>query len=41
VEADNLGDSLVPDEIGVPLPGRAFYATLSWSAQPAEQTRAN
>ena len=30
-EADNLGDSLVPDEVGFPLPGRAFYATLSWS----------
>ncbi len=35
-EGDNLGDSLVPDEIGYPLPGRAFYATLSWSAAPGE-----
>lgn len=34
LEADNLGDTLVPDEIGYPLPGRAFYATLSWSGSP-------
>jgi hypothetical protein len=31
LEGENLGDSLVPDQIGFPLPGRAFYATLSWS----------
>ncbi|HYB98538.1 MAG TPA: TonB-dependent receptor [Candidatus Limnocylindrales bacterium] len=33
LEAENLGNSLVPDEIGSPLPSRAFYATLSWSGQ--------
>ena len=32
IEGDNLGDSLIPDQIGFPLPGRAFYATLSWQA---------
>jgi outer membrane cobalamin receptor len=31
VEGNNLSDSLVPDVIGYPLPGRSFYATLSWS----------
>jgi outer membrane cobalamin receptor len=31
LEGNNLGNSLVPDTIGYPLPGRAFYATLSWS----------
>jgi outer membrane cobalamin receptor len=31
VEGNNLGNTLIPDEIGFPLPGRAFYATLSWS----------
>lgn len=36
VEAENLGNSLVPDEIGYPLPGRAFYATLSWAPAPPE-----
>jgi len=36
VEADNITDSLVPDQIGFPLPGRAFYATLSWSAAPGQ-----
>jgi len=32
LEADNLGNDLTPDQIGFPLPGRAFYATLSWSS---------
>jgi len=36
LEADNLGNSLVPDEEGFPLPGRSFFAILSWSAQPSE-----
>lgn len=39
LEAHNLGNSLVPDEIGYPLPGRAFYATLSWSLPGDEGTR--
>lgn len=34
LEGENLGDSLIPDEIGFPLPGRAFYATLSWQGGP-------
>jgi len=37
LEADNIGNSLVPDEIGFPLPGRSFYATLSWSAAPKDE----
>lgn len=36
LEADNLGNSLVPDEIGYPLPGRSFFATLSWSLPPKD-----
>lgn len=36
LEANNLGDSLVPDEIGFPLPGRSFFATLSWSMMPKD-----
>jgi outer membrane receptor protein involved in Fe transport len=39
LEADNLGDTLVPDQIGFPLPGRSFYATLSWSDSAADGTR--
>ncbi len=35
LEGDNLGNDLTPDEIGFPLPGRAFYATLSWSSPRA------
>lgn len=35
LEANNLSDSLVPDIYQYPLPGRSFYATLSWSA-PSE-----
>jgi len=35
LEGDNLGDDLTPDQIGFPLPGRAVYATLSWSSQSA------
>jgi outer membrane cobalamin receptor len=31
LECENLGDTLVPDPLNFPLPGRAFYATLSWS----------
>ncbi len=38
LEGSNLGDSLVPDEIGYPLPGRAFYATLSWAGSYAEKS---
>ncbi|MFN2378073.1 MAG: TonB-dependent receptor plug domain-containing protein [Candidatus Binatia bacterium] len=34
LEAENLGGSLVPDQFGFPLPSRAFFATLSWSAAP-------
>ena len=37
LEADNIGNSLVPDQVGFPLPGRSFYATLSWSAAPTEK----
>jgi len=33
LEADNLGNSLIPDEIGYPLPSRTFHATLSWSGR--------
>lgn len=32
LEADNLSDSLVPDQKGFPLPGRSFFAIVSWSA---------
>ena len=39
LEAENLGNSLVPDEINYPLPGRAFYATLSWSISPKDEVR--
>ncbi|HEY2776078.1 MAG TPA: TonB-dependent receptor [Candidatus Binatia bacterium] len=34
LQCDNLANSLVPDEVGFPLPGRSFFATLSWSTQP-------
>ncbi|MFN2428183.1 MAG: TonB-dependent receptor plug domain-containing protein [Candidatus Binatia bacterium] len=34
LEANNLGDSLVPDQIGFPLPGRSFFAVVSWSMPP-------
>ncbi|MBI5506425.1 MAG: TonB-dependent receptor [Deltaproteobacteria bacterium] len=39
LEADNLGDDLTPDQIGFPLPGRAFFATLSWSSEGASDDR--
>lgn len=34
LEADNLGNTMVSDPFGYPLPNRAFYATLSWSTTP-------
>lgn len=37
-ELENLSDTLVPDELGFPVPGRSFFATVSyaWEAdQPA------
>ncbi|MFT4569486.1 MAG: outer membrane receptor protein involved in Fe transport [Hyphomicrobiaceae bacterium] len=30
IELENLTDSLVPDDLGFPLPGRSVFATLSW-----------
>lgn len=34
LEADNLGDTMVPDVTDYPLPSRGFFATLSWSSAP-------
>ena len=31
LSAQNLGDSRINDVTGYPLPGRACYATLTWS----------
>lgn len=36
VEADNIGNTMVPDPVGYPLPSRAFYATLSWQTPSDE-----
>ena len=36
LEADNLGNTMIPDPVGYPLPSRAFYATLSWSTPSAD-----
>ncbi len=36
IELENLTDTLVPDDLGSPLPGRAVHATLSWSGSPGE-----
>lgn len=36
LEADNLGNTMIPDPLGYPLPNRAFYATISWSTPPAD-----
>jgi outer membrane cobalamin receptor len=41
LEGNNLSDSLLPDVIGYPLPGRSFHATLSWSSpRDGEDTNA-
>ena len=36
LEVDNVGDTLVPDQIGFPVPGRAWYLTVSWSGRVDE-----
>ncbi|RKH54623.1 TonB-dependent receptor [Corallococcus llansteffanensis] len=40
LSAQNLGNSRVNDLVGFPLPGRAFFATLSWSPPLHSQSKA-
>ena len=39
LELDNLTDTLVPDEYGFPVPGRAAYLTLSYEKASSEPKR--
>jgi outer membrane receptor protein involved in Fe transport len=34
IEADNLSDEQYEDVLGFPVPGRAFYVTLSYAPGP-------
>jgi iron complex outermembrane receptor protein len=33
-EVENISDTLVPDELGFPVPGRSFFTTVSYSWEP-------